>query len=149
MDGNHVDTSPLQRLADYVRKTAIEGNYPYLDKPNSGDKARLAKAAGMSATTLSRLLLGERMPEAKYLTPLARALGTDPLELFVESGLLPAATGSQSAQEAVASPPITPDDVADAWQVDAFGREMVRAMFQRLTTPPPADRNDIGGAEAQ
>ncbi|MFC8447563.1 helix-turn-helix domain-containing protein [Kitasatospora sp. NPDC057223] len=149
MDGNHVDTSPLQRLANYVRKTALAGDYPNLDKPNSGDKARLAKAAGMSPTTLSRLLLGERMPEAKYLTPLARALDTDPLELFVESGLLPAGSGAQSAQEAVASPPITPDDVADAWQVDAFGREMVRAMFERLATPQPAEHNDIGGAEAQ
>lgn len=150
MDGPHMNTSPLKSFGQYVRKLALEAGYP-LDTVNSGAVTRLAADAGMSQTTISKLLSGERMPDAKYFVGLARALGTDPIDLFVESGILPPQTRSQSAHNPVASPPITPDAVADAWGVDPFGREMVHAMFQRLTAPrpEPAERDNIGGAEAQ
>lgn len=150
MDGINVNTSPLQKFATYVRRLALEAGYD-IDKVNGGDKARLAKDAGMSPTTVSRLLNGERMPDAKYFTGLATALGTDPIDLFVESGILPARKRSQDTRNQVASPPITPDDVADAWRLDPFGREMVHAMFQRLANPQPgqADDDTTGSAAAQ
>jgi transcriptional regulator with XRE-family HTH domain len=146
MDGPNVNTSPLQKFADYVRRLALEAGYN-IDKVNSGDRTRLARDAGMSQTTISKLLAGERMPDAKYFAGLAMALKTDPLELFVESGILPARNRSQNSHNAVASRSITPDDVADAWGVDPFGREMVHAMFQRLTNPPR--QSDDTGSAAQ
>jgi transcriptional regulator with XRE-family HTH domain len=148
MDGPTVNTSPLDRLAAYVRTAAIAAGYD-IDRPNSGDKTRLARDAGMSITTLSRLLSAERMPDARYLAPLARAINVDPVDLLVESGILPDRTQAQPDPKPVASVAITPDVVADAWGVDKFGREMVHAMFERLTRPQPdsgADDTQLGGA---
>lgn len=146
MDGPNVNTS-LDQFAAYVKAAARAAGYD-IDRVNSGDKARLARDAGMSPTTLSRLLAGERMPDAKYLAPLARALRLNPIDLLVESGILPSESRSQSDAHAVASTPITPDAVADSWGVDMFGREMVRAMFERLTRPAttPASHDGLGGA---
>jgi transcriptional regulator with XRE-family HTH domain len=148
MDGPNVNTSALERLATRVRTAAAAAGYD-LDRVNSGDKTRLARDAGMSITTLSRLLSAERMPDARYLAPLAKALDISPIELLIESEILPPENGSQSGSRGVASTPITPDAVADAWGVDQFGREMVHAMFERLTrpqTPSPAEDDNLGGA---
>ncbi|MCX4751708.1 helix-turn-helix domain-containing protein [Kitasatospora sp. NBC_01287] len=146
MDGPTVNTS-LKQFADYIRQAALDAGYE-VDRINSGAIKRLAAAAGMSQSTVSRLILGERMPRAEYFTGLARALGKDPLELFRESGILPAEERSQTLPEPVASPPITPDDVADAWRLDPFGREMVHALFQRLAEPS-ADTSDTIESAAQ
>lgn len=143
-------TSPLERLSTYVRQHALAAGYD-IDRTNSGEKARLARDAGMSETTLSRLLAGKRMPDAKYLAGLATAIGVNPIDIFIESDILPAKSRSQDPHKEVASSPITPDEVADAWGVDAFGREMVHAMFERLRKRPlhTADHDDVGSAEAQ
>lgn len=149
MDGLHVNTSPLKKFGAYVRDLAIAADYP-VDKINSGGVTRLAADAGMSQTSVSKMLAGERMPDAKFFAGLADALGVDPLELFVESGILPARSRSQDAHNPVASRPITPDDVADDWRLDDFGREMVHAMFQRLANPPSqTSDNTTGSAAAQ
>jgi transcriptional regulator with XRE-family HTH domain len=149
MDGPNVNTSPLDRFAAYVRTAALAAGYD-VDRVNSGAKADLARAAGMSPSSVSRLLRAERMPDAEYLAPLARALRLNPIDLLVESGILPPESRSQPDTNAVASTPITPDAVADSWGVDAFGREMVRAMFDRLTRPaepqPSREDDDLGGA---
>jgi transcriptional regulator with XRE-family HTH domain len=149
MDGLPVNTSsapsPLQRLAAYVRSAAPAAGYD-LDK--RGEKTRLANDAGMSISTLSRILSGTRMPDPQYFVPLAQALRVDALELLAQ-------VSEQSAphrpQVPVASLPLTPDAVADSWGLDEFGREMVRAMFERLAKPRPVadDQEDLGGAEAQ
>lgn len=149
MDGLPVNTSSsasrLERLAAYVEQAAPRAGY-YLDQ--RGEKTRLATAAGMSISTLSRVLAGTRMPDPEYFIPLAKALKVDPLELL---GQVSDQKASQQPQGPVASLPLTPDDVADSWRVDEFGREMVRAMFERLTNPQPAPvaKNDVGSAEAQ
>ncbi len=147
MDGIGVDTSLLRLLADYVRQAALTAGYD-IDAPRSGDKTRLAEDAGMSLTTLSRLLSAERMPDARYFAGLAKALKVDLTELLVQSGIIPAESLTLKPQESVSSRPLTPDEVADSWQVD---RDAVRAMYQFLRkTPTPvieADRN--GSKEAQ
>lgn len=155
MDGIHVNTtpknpeepSPLKRLGTLVRRLAIAAGYE-LDRINSGAVVRLARDAGMSQSSLSKLLAGTRMPEARYFAGLANAIGCDPIDLFVEAEILPARSRSQLPHNAVASPSITPDAVADAWQVDEFGREMVHAMFQRLTQAPTNGDTTTGSAAA-
>lgn len=145
MDGPNVNTSPLETFAAYVRQAALDAGYQ-IDRVNSGEITRLATAAGMSQSSLSRLLAADRMPRAEYLVGLAQALGRDPLDVFVESGIIPAERRSQTVHDAVASRPITPDDVADAWSLDPFGREMVHAMYQRLTSPTSAAGDTIESA---
>lgn len=144
MDGPPVNTSPLQNFANYVRRAALDAGYE-IERVNSGELTRLANAAGMSQSSISRLLAVERMPRAEFFAGLARALGKDPIELFVESGMLPRRTAPDTETDRPTSQPITPDDVADAWQVDAYGREMVHAMFARLAgTAKQADNRSTG-----
>lgn len=143
MDGPNVNTTPeeqtpLKRLARLVRSLAIQAGYN-LDKTNSGALGRLARDAGMSQTSLSKLLAATRLPEPRSLAGLAEAINANPIDLFVEAEILPARMRAQNSHNAVASPSITPDDVADAWQVDEFGREMIHAMFQRLTPAQAVD----------
>ena len=144
MDGPNVNTS-LKQFAAYVRQAALDAGYE-IDRINSGAIKRLADAAGMSQSTVSRLILGERMPKAEYFTGLARALDKDPLELFRKSGILPAEDRSQTPPEPVASPPITPDAVADAWNLNVFGREMMHVLFQRLTEQNASTSDTVEGA---
>jgi len=148
MDGPRVNTSPLQNLANYVRRAALDAGYE-IERVNSGELTRLANTAGMSQSSLSRLLAAERMPRAEFFAGLAHALGKDPLELFVEAGMLPRRSAPDAGASSPTARPITPDDVADAWQVDAFGREMVHAMFARLAKPSKqADSDGLGNAAA-
>lgn len=149
MDGFPVNTSPspsrLERLAAYVERAALAAGY---DFGRRGEKTRLANDAGMSISTLSRLLAGTRMPDAEFIAPLAKALKVNPLELL---GQISDQTSTQEPHRPVPSLPLTPDAVADSWGLDEFGREMVRAMFERLSNSQPSQstQDDVGGAEAQ
>lgn len=119
----------LQRFAAYVREAALAAGYE-VDKPRSGAKLKLAAEAGMSPSTLSRMLSGERMPDPKYFQGLANALHVPVNEFLVEAGII----GRESLDlRAVLDQPVTPEDVADAWGIhDEAGRELVRAMYERL-----------------
>jgi transcriptional regulator with XRE-family HTH domain len=160
MDGDDVSTSVLQQLAEYVMAAALavkdaDGNLVYDVRPGkkTGGRKRLADATGMDAGQISRLLSGERMPDARYFAPLAKALKVDLQDLLVQSGIVPAETLTQKPQQSVSSRPLTPDEVADSWSIhDPAGRELVRAMFEKLRNDvhPPATGNDRdGSAEAQ
>jgi transcriptional regulator with XRE-family HTH domain len=142
-----VDTSLLRRFADYVRQAALAAGYD-IDSPRGGDKTRLATDAGMSLTTLSRLLSAERMPDARYFAGLAKALKVNLSDLLVQSGIIPAESLTQAQHESVNSRPLTPDEVADSWQVD---RDAVRAMYEflRKTPRPVAEDDRDGRKEAQ
>lgn len=151
MDGSVVDTSPLQRLAAYVREAALSAGYD-IDSPRGGGKTQLAADSGMSLTTLSRLLSGERMPDARYFSGLAKALGVPLTELLVQSGIIPEENLTQEHLQSVRSRSLTPGDVANSWGIhDPEGRELVRAMYERLRTDrqAPAEPDQTGSAEAQ
>jgi transcriptional regulator with XRE-family HTH domain len=145
MDGQGVDTSPLQRLAASVRAAALRAGY---DIDKRGTMTKLANDAGMSLTTLSRLLSAERMPDTRYLASLATAMGTTVDDLLTESDNYPQQTAPQESRESVGSRPLTPDEVADSWGVD---RADVRAMFEILRKKPASgpNRDQEGRAEAQ
>jgi transcriptional regulator with XRE-family HTH domain len=151
MDGRDVDTSPLQRLAAYVREAALRAGYE-IDSPRSGAMTRLANDAGMSITTLSRLLSGERMPDARYFAALAKALRVPLTELLVQSGIIPEENLSPEHLQSLRSRSLTPGDVADDWGItDPEGRELVRAMYERFRKDrqTPAEPDQTGSAEAQ
>jgi transcriptional regulator with XRE-family HTH domain len=150
MDGSVVDTSPLQSLAAYVREAALHAGYD-IDSPRGGGKTKLATDSGMSLTTLSRLLSGERMPDARYFAGLAKALGVPLTELLVRSGIIPEENLTQEYLQSVRSRSLTPGDVANNWGIyDPEGRELVRAMYERFRKDrqTPAEPDRTGSAEA-
>lgn len=119
---------PIQRLAALVRRAAIAAGYD-IDRPRNGELSRLATDAGMSITTLHRLLSGERMPDPRYFAQLAKPLGTPATELFIEAGVLTAA----DLQPRPVGRPMTVDEAADALGIDdEAGREILKEMYERL-----------------
>lgn len=124
--------SPTQQLAAYVREAALAAGYD-IDKPRSGAKLQLATDAGMHPSTLSRLLSGDRLPDPKQFQGLARALRVPLTEMLVEAGIIPRESLTREALFAASATPATPEQVADAWGIhDEAGRELVRAMYERL-----------------
>jgi transcriptional regulator with XRE-family HTH domain len=118
----------VEQLAAYVHQAALAAGYD-LDAPRSGDKTRLAKDAGISLTSLSRLLSRDRMPDTRALPGLAMALRVPIADLLVKGGIMP--------EDALTTPPperpLTPDEVAKRWGVqDEAGKALITAMYERL-----------------
>lgn len=142
-----MSTSDLQRLADLVMALALQvkepdGTLKYDIRPGkrTGGRTRLAKEAGMDHGQLSRLLSAERMPDVRPLVRLARLLGTTIDDLLAESESNQLQSAPQAAQESVRSRPLTPDEVADSWQVEPAD---VRSMLESLRKKPkPTIEND-------
>lgn len=105
------DRDPAAAAA-YVRQWAPSAGY---DLDAFGESARLADAAGVPRSTVSRLVNAVRVPDAPSLFLIAEALGRPPLELLVASGTIPNRFLDQQARTRVASRPVTADDLADQW----------------------------------
>lgn len=135
-------TPQHEQLAAYVTQAARRAGYD-MDSPRGGGKTQLAQDAGMSITTLSRLLAGTRMPDAKYFEPLAVALKVPVTELLVEAGIV------SHAQLGAPSGPATPEEVADSWGLRDEDRDlffsMVEQLRKRAEEPPRSQAHRLRG----
>ncbi|WP_405019602.1 helix-turn-helix domain-containing protein [Kitasatospora sp. NBC_00070] len=140
----------LRAFAEYVTSAARKAGYD-IDGPRGGGKTKLARDAGVSLSTISRLLSGERAPDPENFEGLARALGVDLRELLVRSGIFSAESMHSWPETAVRSRPITPRDAADDLGItDPVDREMFLAMVSRLKRQQLARRHEgSGGAAAE
>ncbi|MGA5820916.1 helix-turn-helix domain-containing protein [Kitasatospora sp. NPDC094028] len=138
---NQMDTrAAATAVAAYVRHHAPAAGY---DLDARGEQTRLARDAGMSPASLSRMMRGERVPEPAALWPLAEALKRPYLELLVESGTIPAESLAHMLDPPVASTPITADALADQWGVTNHAdREYVRESLDRLRALAQTLRNN-------
>lgn len=163
MDGVIVSTStPLQRLAAYVKSRLPAAGYHIEEGRRTGDNQRFVRdmqaaverlggdVEAMDRGMLTRLLKAERMPGPRTLLPLATALGVDYRELLVEAGIIPPELVAESDNPPVRSR-LTPDEVAASWGItDAEGIARVRAMYDELTVKPvDTPAASTGDAEAQ
>lgn len=152
MGGDDVGTSVLERFSRYVMNAAFAAGYDVTKGKRTGDRRRLAQDAGIDPGQLSRLLDGLRMPDTKYFAGLAIALHVPLADMLIESGLFPAESLTQDRHSSVRSRPLTPDEVADSWDIhDPTGRELVRGMYDRLRSRRAAttENDHPGNAEAQ
>ena len=62
-------------------------------------QAELAKKAGVSTTSISRLERGERYPSARTLPKLAKALGMNKIELFIHANYLSKPVSTKEMEE--------------------------------------------------
>lgn len=134
-------------MAKAMSITAADGSLKYDVTPGrrTGGRKRLAEDSGMDVGQLSRLLSAERMPDVRSLVGLARTLGTTIEGLLAETESYSDQTSPQGAQKSVRSRLLTPDEVADSWQVDAAD---VRGMYEILRRKPkPAIEDDREGKE--
>ncbi|MGW4040914.1 helix-turn-helix domain-containing protein [Streptomyces sp. NPDC004778] len=79
--------SRTQQFARYIRDAVSSAGYD-IDSPRGGGKKALAKATGMSQTSVGRMLAGQSMPDPLVLERLADALHVPLPELLVRSGVI-------------------------------------------------------------
>jgi transcriptional regulator with XRE-family HTH domain len=72
---------------EYVREAARTAGYD-IDSPRSGGRKGLAEAAGMSPSSVGRMLAGSTVPEASKVPQLADALGVPRNELLSRAGVV-------------------------------------------------------------
>ncbi|MFD5509173.1 helix-turn-helix domain-containing protein [Streptomyces sp. NPDC127051] len=135
-------------IADAARAT---GRY---DLDSHGGKAALARAAGLSESTMGRVLRGESIPDPRFFEPLAAAVNLDVRDLLIEVGIVSPeslSTQVQNKPSGVGSDSITLDEAANALGLsDPVAREMLRAAVERQQRQDAErDADDGGGAAAQ
>lgn len=122
-----------QRLASYLRQAAIARGYD-IDTPRSGAFKQLAKDSGLPASTVSRALNGELIPQITTFQALADSLQVPVVQLLVEAQLI---TPSGEAGTTTPVPPVpsirTPEDAAKALGIHPDDRELFVQLVQRLT----------------
>lgn len=146
------DATPTlaQRFAAVVVPAALRAGYT-----GHGRQARLARATGMTESSVGRMWNGQAIPEPRFFEPIAEAVGLHPAILFVEAGLM-SRESLQSLSETDRSQvgsDLTPEEVADRLGIqDEVGRQMFFATIdrlKRLEDDQPVERDNPGGAAAQ
>ncbi|MFF9568447.1 multiprotein-bridging factor 1 family protein [Streptomyces sp. NPDC014685] len=141
-----------QRFAAIVAPAAQRAGYT-----GHGSSARLARDAGMSESSVSRMLKGQAIPDLKFFAPISAAVGVSLLDLLAELGVPPESIQplSETGQSQVGSRSISPAEAADRLGIsDPVGREMLIATIERLkrleheSDDQPGD-DERGGTAAQ
>jgi transcriptional regulator with XRE-family HTH domain len=145
-------TNKLPAFAAYIADAARQAGYD-IDSPRGGGKTALARDAGISLSTISRLLSGTRAPDPSTFDGLARALRVPLRELLTRSGIISSDSLHAWPNNGVRSRPITPREAADELGItDPIDREMFLAMVDRLRRQQEAKQRDTtadGGAAAE
>lgn len=146
------DETVRQRFGRLIATAArATGRY---DLDSHGGKAALARAAGLSESTMGRVLRGESIPDPRFFEPLADAVDLDVDDLLIEAGIKSRKsppTPSQTRATGVGSHSITLDEAANALGISSpVGREMFAATVERLQRTERAGESDDGeGAAAE
>ncbi|MFF2650357.1 helix-turn-helix domain-containing protein [Streptomyces sp. NPDC058045] len=145
----NANTRRAEQFAAYIREAARRAGYD-IDSPRGGGKTAIARATGMSQSSVGRIIAGTSMPDPVYLQPLARTLRVPIEEMLVLSGLVSRESLTE-AREAPAQRPLSPRDAAndlgirDPSMVDAF-ETMVRALLTQQNIRSEDDRESRGDA---
>ena len=126
------DATPprAQKFAAIVVPAAERAGYT-----EYGAGSRLARDAGMSISSVSRMLKGESVPDMRFWAPLSDVLDFDLLDLLAEMGIPHEALRalSETNPSQVRSHSISPSEAADRLGItDPIGREMLAATIERL-----------------
>ncbi|MEU9894274.1 helix-turn-helix domain-containing protein [Streptomyces phaeochromogenes] len=136
------------RFVRYIREAAGRAGYD-IDSPRGGGKKAIAKATGMSQSSVGRMLAGQTIPSPPQLEKLADALEVPLIDLLVLSGVV-----SERAKSGVgASPPprlaaiksLTIEEAADALGIRSPDRvRMFKAMASTLIEQEQLDAESAG-----
>lgn len=155
MPTTEADPVPLSRelrFRHYIREAAVRAGYD-IDSPRGGGKKAIAKATGMSQSSVGRMLAGQTIPSPPQLERLAEALGVPLIDLLVLSGVV-----SERGKERVsaesdrprplwATTSLTVEEAATALGIRAPDRvRMFKAMASELIEQERQERLDIDSA---
>lgn len=138
------------RFAAVVRPAAQRAGYT-----GHGSKSRLARDTGMTESSVSRMLLGQSIPDPKFFEVIAKAIQLPVRDLLVEAGIISERALTETNQSQVTSR-ITLEQAADGLGItDPVARELFFASVERLrrqqdTTAPDSHgrEHDAGGGVA-
>ena len=119
-----------QKFAALVKPAAERAGYT-----GRGAGARLARDAGMSESSVSRMLNGQSVPDMPFWAPLVELLDIELIDLLTEMGIPREALRalSETEQSQVGSRSITPEEAATRVGIsDPVGVEMLTATIERL-----------------
>lgn len=119
-----------RRFADIVVPAAESAGYT-----GHGAKARFARDTGMTESSVSRMWLGQSLPDARFYEAIAEVTHLHLGTLLIEGGVLsPEALQSLSeTHRSQVGSGLTPEQAADQLGLrDEVGREMFYATFERL-----------------
>lgn len=133
-----------QRFAAVVKPAAHRAGYT-----GHGANARLARDTGITESTISRMMLGQTVPDARFFAPLAQQIGLNLLELLVEAEIIPVEllpSLSETRPSQVRSR-ITPEEAADELGfTDPADRAAYLGMVEGLRRRPHDLADGEGGA---
>ena len=119
-----------QRFAAIVVPAAERAGYT-----GHGAKARFARDTGMTESSVSRMWLGQALPDARFYSAIAETVGINLGTLLVEGGVL-SPKSLQSLSETDRSQVVsslTPEEAADRLGIkDEVGRQLFYATIERL-----------------
>lgn len=100
------------RFGRFVSRAAREAGYD-IDSPRGGGKKALAEDAGMSQSSVSRMLAGLTIPDPRYFEPLAQAVHVDLRQVLVEAGVISEQALDAAAAAMADREPLTAEQAAD------------------------------------
>jgi len=132
-----------QRFGRLVGDAARRAGYD-IDSPRGGGKTALARAAGMTESSVGRMLAGKTLPDPKKFQDIARAVHLPVRDLLVEAGIVSPQALTENGPARVASE-ITPEEAARRLGItDPTDRELFLGVVARLRRHPTADETDNG-----
>jgi len=130
--------SRAQRFAEYIRPAVVAAGYD-IDSPRGGGKKELAKAVGMSQSSVGRMLAGQTLPDPVHLERLAEVLRVSLMDLLIRSGIA-SVRASGTVTPATPDTPLTPENAARLLGIRSPDRvQMFAAMAKTLADQEKAD----------
>lgn len=132
----------------YIREAAGRAGYD-IDSPRGGGKKAIAKAAGMSPSSVGRMLAGQTIPSPPQLEKLADVLGVPLIDLLVLSGVVSERAkgnvGAGAAPQPATPKPLTIEEAATALGIRSPDRvRMFKAMASTLIEQEQMDAEPTG-----
>ena len=136
-------------LANAMRAAKLD-----IDSQRGGGRMALAKAVGVSPSTVARWLDAKSTPSPEYFEPIADTVGVDVGTMLVESGIISAESLPQAGRSDVRSQAHTPAQAADELGITdpieraQFMRDLAIRHRRHLRSAAESD-DGTGGAVAQ
>jgi transcriptional regulator with XRE-family HTH domain len=110
-DDHGAGPARAKRFGAYVAAAARAAGYD-IDSQRGGGRAALARDTGMSASSVGRMLAGERLPSPRVYEQLAKALKVPLRQLLIESGNASEEALDHVAERLMPITSLTPEEAA-------------------------------------
>jgi transcriptional regulator with XRE-family HTH domain len=135
-----------QRFGAYVAAAARAAGYD-IDSQRGGGRAALVRDTGMSASSVGRMLAGQRLPSPRVYERLARALNVPLRQLLIESGNASEEALDQVTERLMPITSLTPEEAAPLLGITIPANvKLFISMVENFQRQEPGNGNGVGAA---